>query len=251
MAISGMSTVAEWLVALKGHEFDLEDLPLRFSGADCAIVREDEGYCLKSSSFESITAAGDVLTYASQLIDLMNSIRLLEDSGFQLIELERVVRVDDDGARHQYVYVSGSVKARSKVRAVGIVLRNGVKIIEPHGPSRPERLLDLAKRDHRVAEALCYFRSPTSRWFQLYKVLDAIELDLGGEQALRSKHWASSKQLTRFTRTANNAGVLGPEARHSEGRFDPPPKPMTLEEAEQLIQTVCNEWIDWKLAGCP
>jgi len=87
-------------------------------------------------------------------------------------------------------------------------------------------------------------------WRPLYRVLDAIEEDMGGEKALESmlkeRKWVDGSELKRFTHTANNYQAIGDLARHGRGDWQPPDNPMTLGDAEQQISTLLKSWLEYR-----
>jgi len=106
--------------------------------------------------------------------------------------------------------------------------------------------VDLAAHDDRVDKALRLLIEPQfSYWVILYNIWGVIQSDVGGR--ITKDDWASGKQIDRFTRTANSVAVLGDAARKGFERDEPPPDPMSLEEAQALIHRVLRHWLNSKI----
>jgi hypothetical protein len=97
----------------------------------------------------------------------------------------------------------------------------------------------LAAKDADVDEALALWASQPRDWSILYKVFEVIE-HRGGA---RAGGVMSRNQATRFTRTANHQEAAGHGARHARSSADPPPEPMSILEAEQLLGRLLTAWI--------
>ena len=95
----------------------------------------------------------------------------------------------------------------------------------------------------RVLEALRHFSEPPS-WDRLYKIVEIVEDDVG---AIDRRGWATKKELSRFSHTANSPKILGRAARHATQRVRPPKHPMDLVEAEELVKRVLVRWLQGKL----
>ena len=80
-------------------------------------------------------------------------------------------------------------------------------------------------------------------WSDLYKVLELIEQDCGGEKAFYALGWEPEAELRRFTHTANNLGALGLDARHARLDWTVPARPMSLADATELIRRLMERWL--------
>jgi len=78
-----------------------------------------------------------------------------------------------------------------------------------------------------------------------YKILEIIELDVGG--SIYQEGWTNKSEATRFTQTANSAEALGDAARHAKKHVAAQPKPMAIQEAQRFIRLLLEKWIDSKL----
>ena len=73
-------------------------------------------------------------------------------------------------------------------------------------------------------------------------VADLIQDELG---ALVTQ-LASTNQWMRFYRSINHPTVFGEKARHIVSKVEPPPNPMTLDEARLFIRDVASRWLKSK-----
>lgn len=143
-------------------------------------------------------------------------------------------RLIDNHSQQTHSFPRGRVQAEPFSR-----LRLSTSIPRMFDPMRwfgPEQLVFLARFDP-VAKAMLKhlgFNGPDFR--TLYALLDWMEANGWSDpRKIAAAVGGSKGEVKRFTRTANNVEVLGPFARHGEKSLDPPPKPMSLEEAQHLI----------------
>jgi hypothetical protein len=73
-------------------------------------------------------------------------------------------------------------------------------------------------------------------------IADLIESDMGGAM----RELASARQMTRFSRSINHPHVFGEEARHIVSANEPPPDPMSLDEAREFIRSLASRWLERK-----
>jgi hypothetical protein len=95
-----------------------------------------------------------------------------------------------------------------------------------------------------VDDALYFLQRPDPSWGELYKAFEVVQGDVG---KIEGHGWASEREITRFTRTANHQAAAGREARHARMAQIPPRDPMTLEEGRVLIRRIVSSWIGAKL----
>ena len=91
-------------------------------------------------------------------------------------------------------------------------------------------------------EAMLFFHKDD--WDSLYKLVEIIAEDLGGEHKLKKKPWLSSKELSRFKQTVQSAEAIGDAARHARiAKFRPPEKPMSLRTARSWVRRWFMAWV--------
>jgi hypothetical protein len=117
-------------------------------------------------------------------------------------------------------------------------------------PAKPylARLNELSAYDGIASKILRFMATPdANQWTGLYRVLEVIEEEEGGESALIAKGWTSAKQAKRFDRSANSPSASGDAARHGRDRYDPPKNPMTLEEGQAYVLMLVQSWFAERL----
>jgi hypothetical protein len=227
-----------WSVQLTGDKFDLEDLPKWFTTPDLQVVEELDGYYLRSDLFEAIEEAEEVRTVAQEILERLVGAAKLFRPNFLSIELGAVIRQEDDGRRRRHVSLSSNIVARSKVSSVKLTVNGSEETLQV---PRPAVWAAVAKDDEKVRQALRFWSDGPENWAYLYKVLEVIESDVGG--VIYRNAWVSKTEVKRFTQTANSAEALGDDARHAKKHVPPPPKPMTIKEAKQLMKALLEKWI--------
>ena len=228
-------TMPKWLVRLKGERFDLEDFPKLLCSPEVRVVEENGSFYLESSEFNSLTSAEEVRERGRALIKLINGVTKFNSDNFLGISEDTIIRVEDDGKRHHYVFLEGAIKARAKVSAqVTVIATDGSEKVATQ-PSALESLPEVAQKHNVVAEALSFYRDDT--WISLYKAYEIIRDDVGGKHQIIKNGWSVDSDINRFTQTAQSRAALGDSARHASGKYKPPAQPMTFSEARPLIKT--------------
>jgi len=230
----------EWLVRLKGHQFDLEYLSTAFDSPKWRVTEKEGCHYLQSSDFDVLTDAGEVRLHAQNLLQFMNGAAKIQHGRYQPVEVDAVSQVNEDGTRHIFIAAVGTIVARSRASAISTT---GGSQDSPKRPTCTESLLAIADQDAKVKEALRMFGSLEPTWANLHKVFEFIQLDIGG--TMFEAGWTTKGEVNRFTQTANSALAIGDDARHpiNEKKFQPPKKPMSLAEAKSLIRTLLPNWI--------
>jgi hypothetical protein len=234
----------KWLVRLKGAKFDLEGLPSLLRSPEHTVIEENGSYYFKSSDFDSLGSADEARERAIAIIEMLNGAVKLHIPSFRDVSEDGVTIIEEDGRRHHYVYLGGSITARSKISAnLTVTTSNDTRQIAPL-PSNVESWICLTKTDKAVADALHLFRE--NAWISLYKVYEIISEDVGGQQAITKNGWATKKRLSQFTQTAQSRAAIGDFARHAANKFKPPSPPMTIQEADSLLRGVILSWLSSK-----
>lgn len=100
---------------------------------------------------------------------------------------------------------------------------------QPATPEEFRALLDLGQRHERLGTALALSKPPTD-WFDIYKVIEALEDHFGGEKALLSSGLVSSYELKRVKQMANSFRHVGKVHRA-------PVPPVSLEDAKKAVRS--------------
>lgn len=114
-----------------------------------------------------------------------------------------------------------------------------------NGPeARLDRILEIPDDDRDVRDALYYAGSRENAWFNLYKTYEIIASRVDGQKGMVGRGWASRNQLERFTRTANHQQATGSFSRHARLPQAAPEDPMTVFEAQALVEELLRRWIN-------
>jgi len=234
----------EWYVGIKGDNFDLEDLSESLNSPEFSITKKGEDYILKSTHFNSLEDADGVRNKASEILSLINGSAWLVIGMRKPLKEVRVCRVNDDGKTKCSVVFSDSAHFRDRFKASLITKDGEVQEIFQADPI--SEFITTALHDENVATALRLLDNCTSDWVNLYRILEVVEEDVGGTHKIVEKGWATKKAIDLFKHTANCFKAIGAEARHAKKRIKTPTNPMTPSEAESLIKTIVNSWIQSK-----
>lgn len=95
----------------------------------------------------------------------------------------------------------------------------------------------LARCDEAARGILAFLGVNGATWISLYAAKDYIKQEGGWDEDQMAMATGKPKaEFVRFRQTANNSAAIGPFARHGEQGWKPPAKPMTLDEASDLIR---------------
>jgi len=244
--------MSEWKVELRGDRFDLEELPRHFPQENVNVVEEEGKFFLRSARFTSLGTCQKVYDEAAVLLERINGTMRISIDNFRPTGIEAVIYVDDQGVSHRNVWLRAEA-GEYRMKGADISLVYSHEDLDTAGLREPatkfeESWPEIANHDKNVAKVLRFF-SQELDWIVLYKILDVLLEDQGG--GIFDKEWAGEKEINLFTHTANSYGAIGDAARHAQEtkKFQPPPTPMTLSQAQALIRSIVNKWLEEK-ASC-
>jgi len=234
----------EWKVFLTGDEFDLDALSKSFSGPDPAVVREDEGFVLRSSRFSQFDDSDAVRADAEYLLMLLNGAARLALHARRPIVIRDVVLIQNDGAKVYYKSVADTIYIRATASAT---LKRGDGVEEQFNEANVvSEWVNAGLGSEAVARVLGLFATKPVDWVNLYRILEVVEGDVGGPKSIADQGWATREALKRFKHTANSVFASGDDARHGTERTQPPADPMTLSEARSFIEAIVHNWLRTK-----
>lgn len=228
----------EWYVGIKGDNFDLEDLSKSLNSPEYCITKKGEDYILKSTHFNSLEKEDDVRNKAKEILSLINGSAWLFLKMREPLEEVRVCRINDDGKIKCSVVFSDSFRARDRFK-VHLITKDGeVQEIDQADPI--SEFIATSQHEENVATVLKLLGDHPKDWVNLYRILEVVGDDVGGTRKIAKKGWATKKAIKRFKHTANFV------ARHGTKKIKQPKNPMMPSEAESLIKTIINSWIQSK-----
>ncbi len=232
----GSRPASGWRVSLLGHDADLRDAYHMFGSTALEVVQKDDEYFLRSSRFDSLTDAGEVLALVTSLLHVLNGIAKTRSRAFDGLSLRAHVERDNlDGTISHYGELGLPVRVvpeKEGVLADGTPMPANLK-------EDVSRLVAATDDKESISRALTIYGALGDDWRGLYMVLDVLEKDVDN---LKAAGWASRNKIKLFKQTANNYGAVGLDARH--GFVDPMRKnPMSIGEARRLLRTLLNKWL--------
>jgi len=144
--------------------------------------------------------------------------------------------IKDDGAKLHFVF-HHEFTAVSDFVATGAVGRDGKPV---QGQIPPIALMARATARPNVATAVRLFHARRDDWTQLCNVIQMVRDGLGTEIP---QNWVSHRKLKLLKRTAQFRETAGDTARHAETKVKPPPKPMPLAEAQEIVRQILVRWL--------
>ena len=232
-----------WEIVLAGDDADLRSLSDSFADSDPAILERDGKYLFRWSVLDGLSDATQVKAAADKQIAWLSGGASLTLGAIEPIKVAQVILVSDDGSRNIHVFPDPVVWTfRTSVPTIQIKRADGTE--EIHRPADPVKAwLAAAESSDNVARVLRLSEGREHDWVELYRMLEIVEAS-AGRNRITDAGWATKGQLERFRRTANSPQAAGDAARHGHQQKKPPPKPMTLNEARELIRRVARQWLD-------
>ena len=197
-------------------------------------ARKTSGYYLLSSEFTSLTDAGDVRTRAIATLPFLNALVKLRISAFAPpLEIDDIFRLDAEG---RIIWEIATVVATHSSLAQ--------KLQEATGQSLNFKAIWLLAQKHQMVHEALHHLANETNWFNLYKVYEIIEHNIGGKTLDK---WSHNKTKD-FIYSANNAHASGYAARHPSVGYKPSPKRTTLSlpEGAELITSLFLQWLQTK-----
>jgi hypothetical protein len=195
-------------------------------------------YAIVSHHFDDSEDPKDVIDRATALVSLLEGALYLQQASFAGLHTGNLIALD---AEHRSVFADGSVLADpfSAEWSAGAIPTAYGELRLP-----TERMLFMARTDDLTRDMLRFLGVNGPTWIALYVLKDYMKRG-GWDEALVAKAaGVSEKEVERFRRTANNPAAIGPFARHGEQGHQPPPIPMTLQDARDLILTAAGKFLD-------
>lgn len=232
----------EWLVRIAGENLDeLEVLSGIFNSRELAIIRDKEGFFLKSTDFDSLKDASDVLNRAKQIITLINGALNWVLGTQNQLTADCVIKMNGDGSRMINLFLTDTIQIREKI-SMSLIEADGT-VQEFHQVDPIPNWVQIAKNDDSVSKVLRLRCTAPNDWVNLYRIYEVIEGDVGGMSKITDSKWTTEKEIKRFKHTANSPSTTGDASRHGKESTHPPSNPMSISEAEFLIKSILNHWV--------
>lgn len=197
-------------------------------------ARKTSGYFLLSSEFDSLIEDGQVRIRAIEMLPFLNAlVKLKISANAPPLEIDDVFRLDAEG---RMIWEGANV-----IWTLSSLESNLQKVAGQ--PLNFTEIWHLSQKYQEVDEALHQLANETN-WFNLYKVYEIIEDDVG-EKTLDK--WTHGK-YENFRYSANNAHASHYAARHSSVKFSPSIrlKTMAPPEGAEFITSLFLQWLQTK-----
>jgi len=215
----------------RNDDFELENYPDWFPNGDIFAVKRDGYYYLCGPDLDALQTPLDVEIRAKAHLRRFFAIGSLLWDGLKKPKTGDVYEELPDGKLKAHIMFSGSMSARSKVKAT---------LDESSGLTMAQKYLKaLSNETPHLIEALEFWATGDRSWFTLYKIDEAVGHHL--HNAAAKSAILDPAQRKRFQHTANNAKAAGINARHATNKDEPPNNPMTLQEAQKYISNLLEK----------
>jgi hypothetical protein len=235
----------ELLIWLRGEQFDLNDILHQFvEGEGFSILLENQRYAIHLKSGDLPQTFDIARSTAKFWVTMLNGVCGAFHGQFQNVEIDVIELVDENGERHRDNSMPGG---RLALGWRGIAtLGDGSE-----ARTRLRGWIDAARTNSRVADALRFWAMERD-WYNLHKVWEIIRDDVGGIAALVATAWVSVDDSDSFKNTANDYLTLGDAARHARiVNTTRPLRPITRDQAEEIVGVVLTAWLDAKSHQIP
>ena len=236
----------KWLVLLDVKKSDFDNLSnLLRSSDEFSVITENSKYYLTSSRWESLTNVSDVYWEATKPLQDISAVARIQFTDFPLLKPDMIYEVDEEGKRHGRSALSATINVGSSC-SVSIQLEGGQDIIRN---LEFESWMKLAEEDEIVKNVFRQITDFEHNWINLYKVYEIVEKNAGKIKKIhRIEQWINKDKIRDFKHTANSQSAIGDDARHGvdNDKHAPPKEPMSLYEADALIMTLLQKWLQWK-----
>ena len=239
-----MGSMNEWYVRLQGRKCDLQELPKLFSLPDATVCEQDDVYILKSEMFSELEDSNEVFSIATHILELVHGVAKLTLGDFEAVNADAVWKVDEEDHKHVAMVFSETITitARASVSATATVVKaNGAIDSDQSSPLSNSRLSAALQHDD-IAKAVRFMREPS--WWNLWKVYEVIRDAVGGTEGIVQAGWATRREISLFSQTAQSDKALGDAARHAAKKYKAPEDPMSLSRARSLIIGLLCNWVD-------
>jgi len=232
-----------WSVQLRGEHDDLVALHRSLSTGALTVTRVEDEYLLHSEDFANLARPIDVHRRATEIITILNGAARLTQEGRGQLRAGNVYRTKGDGQREKTVF-SDPIEVYIRGYAPSIAVTRddgGIDVSQPEDLVRD--FAPLALRHSSVAKVFAIAANADTNWVDLYRIFEIVAHEVGGTTAIAARGWATKNAMDRFTHTANSPGALGLKARHGTERTQPPARPMSLSEADDMINHIVFAWL--------
>jgi hypothetical protein len=207
----------------------------------CLLVDEMDAqptqFLFASRHLEDLDDPQDVADRATALKALMDGALLIQKSDFRPFPLENLF--GPDNRRCGLFEGNPLVDPFSKE-----LLAKPLTYVFGDLRNQTDRLLFQSRHDRTTRDMLSFMGVNGPTWIALYAMRDYMKKNGWDDAKIGAASLTSANDVSLFARTANNPAAIGPLARHGDQGHAPPLKPMSLEDARNVILSAVAAFLD-------
>ncbi len=234
-----------WEFEITGDPWVLGQLSEALQSEDIKIVKQNGLFKLVGRVFDGIDSNDKARKTAEEQLGRISGLAFLNLQLKAPLQVKSVASLDDEGHAKSCFITSPAATIDTYLSLV-VTDPQGNVISRSPSPDSIHASLNLAGSDKNVDKVLRLLGSGDFGWVNLYRIYEVVAADAGGEHALEKKRWVDPKDLDLFHHTANSPQAAGDSARHGKPAGSPPRQPMSLSEAQALIRTLAQKWLQEK-----
>ncbi len=212
--------------------------------------------------FEELETAGKVHALASRVQSIVKEIGEVDSDIRMSFRLGEVWEELENGEpRSGYVFLTGRISAYCFASAgvsLGVAPSLSLPEAERQRIEDEEKELPYQKKRRKaISRFVSAFLDKRALLVQRLLQKDLTPLTMGhianliqADMGSAIKDLVPKNQLTRFHRSINHPDVFKEQARHIVSEQDPPPNPMSWDEAREFTRDLAARWLE-KKAGLP
>lgn len=231
--------MAQNLIELIGEKIDIEDLLFALQTSEWEILNQDEKFYLTSKRVSNLTDYNEILSEGRSFLKILNGAAKVIDRDHKEVTTGSMITIEKNGNRSILVPLSGTIHIRSRIRGI---LSTSNKDSDKEKSTQIENWLKVADEFPTVRDALYFFNELS--WWNLYKIYEIIDFDLGGKQ--RIINLFDKKKLKLFTQTCQSRKAIGDLARHATPKYLPPKEELSINDAHKIIAQLFANWVNEK-----
>lgn len=224
-----------WIHVEFNSDIDLYIFEKALSGSEIRLVELKETFYVEDPRIPDTADMGEAFRLAETIIAQLNGATQILCPHFLGVRIESMIELLDNGTGRGIVSCPMTVHGSLAFPVIEAFLK---------GQSAPiTSILAVLKSNKDVQEALYYLGAVGNEWANLYKTCEVIEDHAGGTKAMFQNRWCSRSAWDRFHRTANHQEAIGRFSRHARSQVEPPPHPMTVNDARHFAAQLVKLWI--------
>jgi hypothetical protein len=233
----------KWKVNLIGDDVVLKSLCSDFNPTkELNIFKEGDQFFMTHKEFEKLTTSDDVRRFSVEIIELINGISFHLNAKKGTISSNSISKLNDQGGNDVFVFAETSIIYLSSNQPTIIITNEDGSTTYSSPLTTIENLLTDAKTNPSKATIFRLFANGNLDWVSLYRLYEVIYSDVGN----LIFSWTNKKTIQNFKHTCNSIGAIGDASRHGIEITNPPKKPMTLMDAQNLIKLIIDKYLEKK-----